>query len=157
MAREFSIDNKGSAGIGVILWTVFMLVFLMIPFVLFFFELNLNILYGQAAGGLMDNALDQTEWHVQANNLSVAEVNYSETLLETVLEAHIQSRLSSANHAIQLEALKVTTDVNTGNGYRNIQVKGTFSYLPATYLGRLFSGQRIYLDVLRQRETPIDR
>lgn len=152
----FSIDQKGSAGIGVILWMMMLLVFLIIPLMLFFFELNTHITYGTVSGSVVDNLLDQVEWHVETPSLSTADVVFEDVSLKTKLSKDIEEKLSLPQSALKLESVDVLTKANQGLDHATLNVKVVLSYAPSTYLGRVFSGERIYLEVHRIRETPID-
>lgn len=153
----FSINQKGSAGIGIILWMMMLLIFLLIPLMLFFFELNTHITYGTASGALVDNLLDQVEWHVETPNLSTADVVFRDDALETNIRNDIEERLGLSQNALRLESVDVLTKANQGLNHATLNVKVVLSYEPNTYLGRLFSGERIYLEVHRMRESPIDK
>lgn len=156
MESGFLTDKRGSAGIELVIWLLMLMVFLVLPFMLFLFEVNMHIHYGMASAGLVDNLLEQSDWHVVTEALAEVEVSLSQQHLEEALRQAITEKLQSPETALSLESLSVGVEAEPTTAMARLELQATFSYAPVTFLGSLFSGERMTLEVRRIREAPID-
>lgn len=149
-------------GIDLALWLLMLMVFMVMPLILFIFEVNIHTTYGMASASMVDNYLEQADWHIATDALASAQVNLKVSHLEEELKQAIESKLQNAQEPLKLEGLSVRAIYDDAlkcgalkGGALTLYV--SFSYEPVTYLGRLFSGERIYLEVKRMREVPVDQ
>lgn len=156
LVSGFLTDKRGSAGIELVIWLLMLMVFLVLPFMLFLFEVNMHIHYAVASAGLVDNLLEQSDWHVATEALAEVEVSLSQQRLEEALRQAINEKLQTPDAALVLENLSVVVEADPTTSVARLELQATFSYVPVTFLGSLFSGERMALEVHRIREAPID-
>lgn len=139
-----------------VIWLLMLMVFLVLPFMLFLFEVNMHIHYAVASAGLVDNLLEQSDWHVATEALAEVEVSLSQQRLEEALRQAINEKLQTPDAALVLENLSVDVEADPATSVARLELQAAFSYVPVTFLGSLFSGERMALEVHRIREAPID-
>ena len=84
------------------------------------------------------------------------EVSLSQQRLEEALRQAINEKLQTPDAALVLENLSVVVEADPTTSVARLELQAAFSYVPVTFLGSLFSGERMALEVHRIREAPID-